>query len=110
MCMSDIFKGSPFWQEIRTGLFVIREYDWRKTLLALPQLINANDVVSRLQTTEQLFSSNFSVRSFVKGLLIEAKPNADMLASALSPEGYNPEALFLQWMYHYYVLEGVCMG
>jgi hypothetical protein len=109
--MNDIFKGSPFWQEIRTGLFVIREYDWRKTLLALPQLIDANDVVTRLQTTTQILNSNFSGRSFVKGLPVEAKPDAGVLAQAMPPEGsYNQENLFLQWMYHYYVLEGVCVG
>ncbi len=108
--MDNIFKGSPFWQEIRTGLFVIQEYDWRKTLLALPQMIDANDVVARLQTTEQLLNSNFSGRSFVKGLPVEAKPDRGVLVTVLSPEGYSLEALFLQWMYHYYILEGLCMG
>lgn len=109
--MDDIFKGSPFWQEIRTGLFVIQEYDWRKTLLALPQLINANDVVARLQTDTQIVSSGFAGRSFVKGLPTEAKPDAAVLLAALPPDGsYNLESLFLQWMYHYYVLEGLCRG
>ena len=109
--MDNIFKGSPFWQEIRTGLFVIREYDWQKTLLALPQLIDANEVVSGLQTTEQLFSSNFTGRSFVKGLPIEAKPDVAIWMGALPPDrSYNMECLFLQWMYHYYILEGLCAG
>lgn len=109
--MDNTFKGSPFWQEIRTGLFVVQNYDWQKTLLALPQLLDASEVVARLQTTEQIFASNFTGRSFVKGLSVEAKPDPSVLATALPPEGYyNQEALFLQWMYHYYVLEGLCAG
>jgi len=107
--MDDIFQGSPFWQEIRTGLFVIRNYDWKRVLSALPDMIDPEVVVKGLQSTNQLLNANFSGHAIVRGLPMDAIPNADILSAFLPPDDhYNLECLFLQWMYHYYILEGIC--
>jgi len=109
--MDDIFKGSPFWQEVRTGLFVIRDYEWRKSLLALPEMIDTELVARGLQTNEQLLASGFTGHAIIRGKPVDTTPNAAILAEALPPDyHYNQEALFLQWMYHYYILEGVGDG
>ncbi len=106
--MDDIFKGSPFWQEIRTGLFVIRNYDWKRVLSALPDMLDPAVVVKGLQSTNQLLNANFSGHAVVQGQPVDAVPNADVLSAFLPPDGhYNLECLFLQWMYHYYILEGI---
>ena|SRR5271157_343322 len=107
--MDDIFQGSPFWQEIRTGLFVIRNYNWKRVLSALPDMIDPEVVVKGLQSTNQLLNANFSGHAIVRGLPLDAVPNADILSAFLPPDDhYNLECLFLQWMYHYYILEGIC--
>ena len=107
--MDDIFKGSPFWQEIRTGLFVIRNYDWKRVLSALPEMLDPAAVVKGLQSTNQLLNANFSGHAVVRGLPVDAVPNADTLSAFLPPDGhYNQECLFLQLLYHYYILEGIC--
>ncbi len=109
--MDDKFKGSPFWQEIRTGLFVIRDYEWNTVLLALPEMLDPKSIVRGLQTTSQILSSNFTGHAIFRGASIETTPNTGVLAAALPPDGYyNQEALFLQWMYHYYIFEGVSNG
>ena len=109
--MDDIFKGSSFWQEIRTGLFVIREYHWQRVLNALPEMLDPDAIVKGLQSTDQILHSNFTGHAVVRGEPIEATPDATVLAAALPPDGYyNLECLFLQWMYHYYILEGLCNG
>ena len=109
--MDDIFKGSPFWQEVRTGLFVIRDYEWRKALLALPEMIDTELVVRGLQTNTQILASGFTGHAIIRGLPVDTTPDAGTLYAALPPEDhYNQEALFLQWMYHYYILEGVGDG
>ena len=109
MGTNEIFKGSPFWQEIRTGLFVIQDYDWKKTLLAIPGLLDAEEVEMGLQERQQLLSTNFSGISIVKGERITATPNTSVLDSGLLPgDLYNTETLFLQWLYQFFILEGFC--
>lgn len=106
--MDDIFKGSPFWQEIRTGLFVIQDYGWGTVLNAIPDILEPPAVVKGLQSVNQLLNANFSGHSIIKGLPYDVRPDADVLAAFLPPDDhYNQECLFLQWMYHYYILEGV---
>jgi len=109
--MNDIFKGSPFWQEVRTGLFVIRDYEWRKSLLTLPEMLDTELVVRGLQTNQQILASGFTGHAIIRGNPVDTTPDAAVLAAALPPDyHYNQEALFLQWMYHYYILEGVGDG
>src|SRR5208282_1103300 len=108
--MNDIFKGSPFWQEVRTGLFVIRDYEWRKSLLTLPEMLDTELVVRGLQTNQQILASGFTGHAIIRGNPVDTTPDAAVLAAALPPDYYNQEALFLQWMYHYYILEGVGDG
>jgi hypothetical protein len=105
----DRFEGSPFWQEIRMGLFVIQDYDWRRTLNALPEILDPTVAVDGLQSTNQLLNANFTGHAIIKGLPYDITPNTETLAKFLPPDNhYNLECLFLQWMYHYYILEGVC--
>jgi len=109
--MEEIFKGSPFWQEIRTGLFVIRDYNWKYVLHALPEMVDPALVVRGLQSNTQMLESNFIGHAVIRGIPIDVRPNTEILAVALPPDGYyNQECLFLQWMYHYYILEGVTNG
>jgi len=109
--MDDIFKGSSFWQEVRTGLFVIRDYGWRKTLLILPKMLDEAMMIVRLHTNQQILDSGFTGHAVIRGNPVETTPDAAVLATALPPDGYyNQEALFLQWMYHYYILEGLSNG
>jgi hypothetical protein len=109
--MNDKFRGSPFWQEIRTGLFVIGDYGWQKVLSTLPEMLDPDMVIGELQTNEQMLASNFTGHAVIRGAPVDVRPDVNVLAEALPPNGhYNQEALFLQWMYHYYILEGVSNG
>ncbi len=109
MGTNEIFKGSPFWQEIRTGLFVIQDYDWKKTLLAIPGLLDADEIEMGLQRHQQLLETHLGGLSIVKGEQVKATPNPAILALSLPPEEhYNIEALFLQWLYQFFILEGFC--
>ena len=109
MGTNEIFKGSPFWQEIRTGLFVIQDYDWKKTLLAIPGLLDADEIEMGLQDHQQILETKLGGVSIVKGERIEASPNGVILSEGLpTVDHYNVEALFLQWLYQFFILEGFC--
>lgn len=106
--MDDIFKGSPFWQEIRTGLFVIQDYGWKEVLNAIPETLEPSEVVRSFQSVDQIMNAGYTGQAIIKGLPFSVKPNTELLSTYLPPDGtYNQECLFLQWMYHYYILEGV---
>jgi len=105
---TDLFKGSPFWQNVRKGLFVLQDYDWEATLNTLPQIFDIDQsIVEELQTREQLVLS-LSGQSIVNGELVTGSLDSAIIEAGLPPNGhYNGEFLTLQWVYQFIILEGV---
>ena len=103
--MSESFNGSPYWQEIRNGLFVHNEV-WNKTIDRLPNLISYVSLKQKLQTVDQLLGSGLKGIGAIGFKSIEVSPKADVLIDhALWFEDLTVENLFLQWVYQFYIVE-----
>ena len=104
--MTESYKGSPYWQEIREGLFVHNE-DWDKTIERIPELLSANLVSSKLQSVDQLLGSGLRGTGSVGHRFIEVRPESDKLLPLLSDDYLPVENLFLQWVYSFFVVEAI---
>lgn len=103
---SNLLQGTLYWQEIRKGLFVHNE-EWDTTIERLPDLISADFVLSKLQTIDQLFASGFRGIGTVGKSCIEVTPDYEVLRESLIEGAFQPENLFLQWLYRFYLIESV---
>ena len=104
--MSESFNGALYWREIRNGLFVHNE-KWNETIDRLPDLISSKLVLSKLQSVSQLLHSGMKGVGTIGFKLIEVAPDADLLIDhgPLLEDMFQVENLFLQWVYHFYVIE-----
>lgn len=108
MSKSEVLQGTVYWQEIREGLFVHNE-EWDKTIDRLPDLIDHRVVLNKLQSLEQIFASGLKGFGTIGYKQVEVAPEPEILLSghALIDGYYTVENLFLQWVYQFYVVEGI---
>jgi len=106
MSTTEPLQGTVYWQEVRSGLFVHND-DWNKTIDRLPALMDSRRAYAQLQTIEQMLASDFQGKGTIGHQQIIVKPDNDVLNKTLIEGCFDIQNLFLQWLYQFYVLEGV---
>lgn len=97
-----------YWVAAREGFFVHNK-EWNKTIDRLPDLISAEKVLTKLQTINQLFASGMKGIGNIGHEVVEVTPDFILLTNngPLFEDSYNEENLFLQWVYHFYLVEAI---
>lgn len=96
----------PFWQEIRTTL-MLRGTTWQDAVESLPEKLNADEVQEMLQSVHQLANANMQGIAFLEGRPVTAAPDKDVLAPQLPAGKLTIENVTLQWLYQFFILEGL---
>jgi hypothetical protein len=102
----ELLKGTVYWREIRSSLFVHNE-KWDETVKRLPELLNSGIVYKSLQTVDQLLASGLHGVGTIGNKKIEVTPDKYILldTAPLFEGVYTTENLFLQWMYQFCIIE-----
>jgi hypothetical protein len=108
MSKAEALNGTVYWQEIREGLFVHNER-WDETIDRLPDLISSKVVFNKLQSIQQMLNSGIKGTGSIGHRLIDVSPDPDILINKgpLFEDNFNIENLFLQWVYHFYLVEAI---
>lgn len=96
----------PFWQEIRSSVMP-RGTGWREVIESLPRRLDAAEVKSMLQSASQLTSANMQGVAYLAGVPERTTLNPDILFQYLAPTLLTPENIVLQWLYQFFIIEGL---
>ena len=94
-------NNKPFWEELQHSL-AIRGINWKNTVSILPDELNEKFAVSQFASNDQLINCNMTGRSYTQGKIVELVVNSEALK-----EMTFAEEVCLQWLYQFFVVEGV---
>lgn len=97
-------ETTPFWQEVRHSLMV-RGDGWKPVIENLAGHINLNEVKDLLQSHDQL--TYLSGVGFIAGARVDTTLNQEIVAPFLSNNEMTLEAVALQWLYRFLIVEAL---
>ncbi len=99
-------ETTPFWEEVSEA-FLLRNPDWAAVIEQMPERIDAEEVLKRVQSADQLAEACVSGTGYVRGDLVVKQPDKRTMRGNLRREP-NPENLWFQLFYQFCIAEGVC--